>query len=101
MPYSFDFNFRLSLVPKLNGMFPAEMFIVGLTLLTAGGIFLSFLRKNKKLKGRHLQLIQMLQEEVGLHFSQLETRSKGLDRYHFLEYNLTEALLVQQNISID
>jgi hypothetical protein len=59
-----------------------------------------FYYKNKenrmKFEHRKAKIIQKL----GLHNEQLERRRIGLDRYDFLKYNLSEALITQSSIDI-
>ena len=49
-----------------------------------------------KFEHRKAKIIQKL----GLHNEQLERRRIGLDRYDFLKYNLSEALITQSSIDI-
>lgn len=65
-----------------------------------GGIFFFFLRKNKLLRTEHLQAVSALQDVIKINREQIFFRSEMLDRYHFLKYNLEEALLIQKEISV-
>jgi len=78
----------------------AQIIIVLLSFGVVSGMLLYFFQKNKKIGAIHAQRLYNLQNEIALHTSQLQFRSKSLDRYHFLMYNLEEALVVQPEIII-
>jgi hypothetical protein len=81
-------------------MLPIQVVIIALTISVAMGVFFYFFRQNKKLEAYHLQQILLLEKELILCASQIKTRHKELDKYHFLKYNLTEALIFQPEIHI-
>ncbi|PKA82411.1 hypothetical protein ATE92_0540 [Ulvibacter sp. MAR_2010_11] len=70
------------------------------TILSIGAISFYFFQKNKKITTLHLQHIRALEHEVTQHQKHIKFRSNGLDTYHFLKYNLEEALVVQPDIKI-
>lgn len=81
-------------------MFFAQVIIVLLAMAIVIGLLLYFFQKNKKIGAVHTQQLILLQEEIMRHTSQLNFRNKSLDGYHFLSYNLEEALVIQAEIKI-
>ena len=80
---------------------PASLvFIVFLVIGIITGLIFYFFQKNKKIQAVHLQQQIVLQEGIKIHTSQIQFRNKSLDKYHFLTYNLEEALVVQQEILV-
>jgi hypothetical protein len=82
-------------------MLLVQSIIVVITICIALGLFIYFFQKNKELKANHLLLFLKFEEGVIGNSIQIKKRSQGLDTYHFLKYNLSEALIVQHNIAID
>jgi hypothetical protein len=79
-------------------MLPVQSIIVALTISIAIGLLLYFFQKNKKIKTDHLTLLLELEKKVIRSATQIKDRNKGLDAYHFLKYNLSEALIIQPEI---
>jgi len=80
-------------------MVPGQSIIIVLTICLALSLFVYFYWKNKNLKESHLLLLVNLNEDVLRNTSQIRKRNEGLDTYHFLKYNLSEALIVQSDIN--
>lgn len=57
-----------------------------------------FYEGNKKLKSDHSRKVSILRKSIFISEDQLEFRSENLNKYHFLKYNLNEALLHQKEI---
>ncbi|MAP53955.1 hypothetical protein [Altibacter sp.] len=76
--------------------------VIGFALFfcTIAGLTLFFFLRNKRLKARHKIRQQQLSEAIGSHKAQIALRENALNTYHFLRYNLDEALVVQPNINI-
>lgn len=55
---------------------------------------------NFGLKKEHAQVVFSLKAKFTLHQQQIAKRKAGLDTYDLLKYNLKEALVVQNNISL-
>lgn len=81
-------------------MFFAQVIIVLLAMAIVIGLLLYFFQKNKKIGAVHTQQLFLLKEEIMRHTSQVNFRNKSLDKYHFLTYNLEEALVIQAEIKI-
>jgi hypothetical protein len=65
-----------------------------------GTFGLYFQYKNKAIKqNARAQQIYLIEETLK-HKNQIKFREAGLNTYHFLKYNLDEALIVQPEINI-
>lgn len=71
-----------------------------ITVLICGTLGLYFQNKNRSLKQHAIAQQGYLIEEALKHKNQIQFREKGLNTYHFLQYNLDEALVVQSEINI-
>ncbi|MCW8981153.1 MAG: hypothetical protein OQJ83_07180 [Altibacter sp.] len=76
--------------------------VIGFALFfcAIAGITLYFVLRNKRLEKSHKIKRQQLSEAIVLHKTQIAIRENALNKYHFLRYNLDEALVVQTNINI-
>ena len=63
-------------------------------------IFLMFYMKNRAIKNKHLQEINLIRNAVLIHKKQINNRERGLCNYSFLKYNLVESLKVQSDINL-
>lgn len=79
-------------------MFADQNIIIVLTICIALGLILYFFQKNKKVETDHFELVLKLEKSFILNASQIQKRQNGLDTYHFLKYNLSEALRIQSEI---
>lgn len=61
--------------------------------------FVYALKKNRKLKQKHERKLLQLKKKYEIHSNQLGLREQHLNRYDFLKYNLSEALVVQPKIN--
>ena len=59
-----------------------------------------FRRKNRLIITKSKQYLQQMQNEISIQNSQLITRKIHLDNYHFLKYNLDDALVIQSEIKV-
>lgn len=59
-----------------------------------------FYMKNRDLKYKHLQEINLISNAVLIHEKQIKNRDRGLCNYDFLKYNLNESLKVQPDINL-
>ena len=57
-------------------------------------------REVKQHQDYHGKRLHELLTELELHTGQMKARNKGLDRYDFLRYNLSDALVIQPQISM-
>ncbi len=57
-----------------------------------------FFQKKRKLESVHNKYVEKLENFILLHKNQITYREKGFNRYHFLKYNLDDALVVQPEI---
>ncbi|HPF10926.1 MAG TPA: hypothetical protein PKW08_01970 [Flavobacteriaceae bacterium] len=71
--------------------------ITGFTALLVWGFFKT---SNQKLRRTNALELQALEQKLTSHSLQISYRQQALDRYHFLKYNLSEALQVQPEIKI-
>ncbi|MBZ0328357.1 MAG: hypothetical protein K8F54_12170 [Altibacter sp.] len=78
----------------------AQIIVVVLFIGLVTGLLFYFFQQNKKIAANHVQQQYALQAEIALHTSQVNFRSKSLDKYHFLMYNLEEALVVQPEVLV-
>ncbi len=62
-------------------------------------IFVLFRRNDNKLKELHYFSLRELQTDFDIHHKQIAFRTFHLNRYRFLEYNLSEALQAQPEIN--
>ena len=76
------------------------LFTICITVLICGTFGLYFQYKNKALKQHVIAQQVYLIEETLKHKNQIQFRETGLNKYHFLQYNLDEALEVQSEINI-
>ena len=78
-------------------------------ILTQLGIFCSFIcisvaasyyffQRKLVLQGTHRTVVYSLEMGIEKHQRQLSCRDKNLNKYHFLRYNLSEALVEQPEI---
>ena len=58
-----------------------------------------FLWKSKQLKHVHLLMVEQLQQELYTHQEQISYRNLHLDKYRFLDHNLSEVLKPQPQIN--
>jgi len=79
-------------------MLVIQTIIIALNISIAIGLLLFFFQKGNKMKTDHLALLLEIEKKVKLSAAQIRDRNKGLDRYHFLKYNLSEALIIQPEI---
>ena len=77
-----------------------QLVIVLIIISTSIGMWLYFFLKNKQVNQLHEQHLLILGEEIVTNKLQILIRKKGLDRYNFLKYNLSEALIIQPEINI-
>jgi len=78
-----------------------DQLVIVLTIISISiGMWLYFFLKNKQVNQLHDQRLLILGEEIATNKLQILIRKKGLDRYNFLKYNLTEALILQLEINI-
>jgi hypothetical protein len=78
----------------------AQVVILLVCFGIVSGMLLYFSHRNKKSETLHAQQVGKLQHEIARHTTQVQFRSTSLDTYHFLLYNLNEALVVQPEIKI-
>lgn len=76
------------------------LYLLLLILLICAVLALVFHLKNKALKQHAMALQLNLIEETLTHKNQIASRNSNLDKYHFLRYNLNEALVIQPEINI-
>lgn len=76
------------------------LFTICIAVLICGTLGLYFQYKNKALKQHAIAQQVYLMEEALKHKNQIQFREIGLNKYHFLKYNLDEALIIQPEINI-
>jgi len=76
------------------------LYLLLLVLLICTALAVVFHLKNKALKQQAMSLQLNLIEETLTHKNQIASRNSNLDKYHFLRYNLNEALAIQPEINI-
>lgn len=59
-----------------------------------------FFRKKILLQNAHQSLVYGLETDIEWHQKQLLNRDENLNKYHFLRYNLSDALVEQPNIRV-
>ena len=69
-------------------------------LIVCALLFVSFNLRNRRLTDEFSTRTIELKRNLMLNELQIGRRSKQLDRYDFLRYNLDEALLVQMEIKV-
>ena len=79
-------------------MFSYQLLFLLIFTVVLAGIRLFFFKRNQELRKAHLQKVQLFNQSISLHKTQMRCREKGLLQYHYLEYNLDESLLVQSEI---
>ena len=80
---------------------PLGQLLIILTIISISiGIWLLFFLKKKQIQQLHAQQVLSLSEAFATNKRQVFTRQKGLDRYNFLNYNLSEALIIQSEINV-
>lgn len=80
---------------------PLDQLVIIITVISIFiGIWLYFFLKNKQIEQLHVERVLILSEEFTANKVQISIRKKGLNRYDFLNYNLSEALVVQPEIHI-
>ncbi|WP_214111555.1 hypothetical protein [Aequorivita echinoideorum] len=75
--------------------------LIGIFSALLLGILLFFNWKNKSLKKWHSVEIASLENSINQNKTQIFFRNENLDKYHFLKYNLAEALFVQRVIQLN
>lgn len=63
-------------------------------------LWAAFRRSQQRHGKQAISLQKELHRKVDVHHWQIQTRQARLDRYHFLKYNLSEALQPQPEIKI-
>lgn len=71
-----------------------------ITVLICVTLTFYFQYKNRNLKQHAIAQQLYIIEETLKHKNQIQFRQTGLNTYHFLQYNLDEALPVQSEINI-
>lgn len=80
---------------------PLDQLVIIVTVISISiGIWLYFFLKNKQIEQLHMERVLNLSEEFATNKLQISIRKKSLNRYNFLNYNLSEALVVQPEINI-
>jgi hypothetical protein len=74
--------------------------ITVVVLLLCFLLWVFFRIKNKKISLVFSEKINALHSELNTHATQLANRSNGLNRYDFLKYNLSEVLVIQEQIKL-
>lgn len=59
------------------------------------GIIFFFHVKNIAVKESHLKTLASLKHAISINSEQIKFRNSGIDRYSFLEYNLSESMVIQ------
>ncbi|WP_026452525.1 hypothetical protein [Aequorivita capsosiphonis] len=75
-----------------------EIIIALILVLSVLGIWLWFFKKNGALLYLHNQNILDLESKISKNRFQINSRNSNLSKYHFLKYNLNEALVRQMEI---
>jgi hypothetical protein len=68
--------------------------------LIMGSVLLYFYFKNKSIRLAHLQKERGYIEAFNSHSRQIIFRKNGFNKYDFIKYNLSEALIIQPEINI-
>ena len=74
--------------------------IIILFTLVLLGVLVFFYSEGEKLKKQHLQNKNSLIKQLAICSEQIVKRNNGLNRYDFLKYNLSEALIIQSELNI-
>lgn len=74
--------------------------ILIVTILISSILCFWFYQKTKSIKYRHHLTLQDINNQINLSKKQILKRQNHLKNYHFLKYNLTEALVVQSAINL-
>lgn len=77
-----------------------QIIIALILLLSILGIWVCFFVKNRLLLQKHTGNILELESKISRNRLQIDLRNANLSRYHFLKYNLNDALIVQVEISV-
>lgn len=74
---------------------------IPISIVIIGTIIIFWFRyTNKAILTENNMLLQSIEIEIGIHHQQIQTRKAYLKTYHFLKYNLSEALIIQPEIKI-
>jgi|GEM_PF-597901 len=65
-----------------------------------GWLIIFFHSKKKEIIQLHSTKMETLKNEISLNHHQIIYRHSYLERYHFLKYNISEALVVQPKIIV-
>ena len=77
-----------------------EYLIIVLFTLVLLGVLVFFYSESEKLKKQHLQNKTGIIKQLAICSEQIVKRNNGLNRYDFLKYNLSEALIIQSELNI-
>lgn len=79
-----------------------QMFLQILVLIiffsSGFGIIFFFHVKNSAVKESHLKTLVSLKNAISINSEQIKIRNSGMDRYSFLEYNLSDSMVIQPKI---
>ena len=64
------------------------------------GCFIWFQKKKGKLNVEHTDRISLIKKAIEINFNQMQIRKESLNKYDFLTYNLSESLIVQNEIAL-
>ena len=78
----------------------SHLLIIAIVSLIMVGVLIYFYAENKKLRLGYLRKETGFIEAFDVHNKQIQLRNKGLNTYDFLNYNLSEALIIQPDINI-
>lgn len=75
------------------------MLIISIFIFVSASIILGTIYfTNRRKETLHFQKIASLEHSLQKHKREIAERDKNLNRYDFLKYNLTEALVIQEKI---
>ena len=80
-------------------MVTAVIIFIGALLVTL--LWVGFLWMNSRTAHEHTARVSQLKDQLILHKSQVKTRQKQLDNYHFIKRNLDDALVPQWEIRLE
>ena len=75
-------------------------YILFFTIFIGLGLVILFFKVNNLQLAYHREKIQKFQKRMRVAKHQIAKREHRLDAYHFLSYNLEEALVAQENIHL-